>query len=404
MKSGGRYWIAPVAVACLALAAGRAEAVKRYDPGASDTEIRIGQTMPYSGAASALSAIGKVQAKYFAMLNAHGGINGRTVKLISLDDGYNPAKALEQARRLIESDHVLAMFANTGTAQNIAIERYLNAKKIPLLFVYAGSERFADAKDYPWTTLGLMTFASEARIYAAYVGAARPAAKVAVLYQNDDFGREYLAGFKQKLADFPTAKVVATASYEVTDATVDTQIISLASSGADVFFNASTPKFAAQAIRKSYDIGWRPLQIVPLASNFVPTVLRPAGLEKSVGLISGTFSKSVGDHRWNNDRDYRQWLDFMTRYYPEGDVSDQLNFAGYSTAVLLTKVLAACGDELTRENVMRHAISLRGVQAPGFLPGIVVNTSPSDYRFVNQLRLQRFDGRNWVPFGELLHD
>lgn len=361
-------------------------------------EIKLGQTMPYSGPLSALSAIGKVQARYFRMVNDGGGINGRSVTLLSLDDAYNPAKAVEQTRNLVEREGVIAMFASMGTAQNVAVQKYLNGKKIPQLFVYAGSDRFADPKNFPWTLPGLPTFSTEASVYADHVDKTKPTAKVAVLYQNDDFGKEYLAAFRKRLQEIGSkVQVVAAAGYEVTAPTVDSQIISLAASGADVFMDITSPKFTIQAIRKVSDLPWKPLHIIPITSNFIATVLRVAGLDKSVGLVSATPSKSAGDPEWADDAAYREWLAFMKKYYPEGDTTEQLNLVGYSMGFLMTEVLRRCGDDLGAERILKEATSLRNVALPALVPGITVNTSPTDYRIVQQLRLQRFDGARWVP-------
>lgn len=378
-------------------------AAGKYGPGVTDTEILIGQTMPYSGPATVLSAVGKVQQRYFDALNQRGGIGGRKIRLISLDDGYNPGRSVAQTRKLVEQENVLLIFASMGTAQNAAAQQYLNTRKVPQLFVYAAADRFADPKQYPWSMTGMSLFSSEARVYAEYVAGEKPAAKVAVLYQNDDLGKEYLEGFKSRLAELKVpARVVATASYEVTDPSVDSQLISLANSGADVFFTAATPRFTSQAIRKVFDLGWRPMHIVPLASNFVATVLKPAGLDKSVGLISATYAKTVGDPEWKEDPGYKEWLSFMKTHYPEGSVEEQLNLSGYSIAVLLTRVLTECGDNLTRENVMRVATRLNKVTLPGVIPQITITTSPTDYELFEQFRLQRFDGTRWVPFGDVV--
>jgi branched-chain amino acid transport system substrate-binding protein len=365
---------------------------------AQQPEIRLGQTMPYSGPGSALSAAGKVQARYFKMVNEKGGIAGRPVTLLSLDDGYNPAKAIEQTRNLVERENVVAMFGSVGTAQNAAVQKYLNGRKIPQLFVYAGSDRFADPVNYPWTLPGLPTFATEASIYADYVGKAKPQGKVAVLFQNDDFGKEYLNSFRKRLQETGSkATVVATAGYEVTAPSIDSQVITLAGSQADVFMNVTTPKFTIQAIRKASDIKWQPLQILPITSNFVATVLQVAGLEKCVGLVSATPSKAAGDPEWAKDAGYQEWLAFMARYYPEGDTSEQLNLAGYSIGMLMVHVLKACNGEITPARILKEATNLRGVELPGYVPGITVSTSPADYRIVKQLRLQRFDGKRWAP-------
>lgn len=360
-------------------------------------EIKLGQTMPYSGPASALSAVGKVQARFFKMVNDRGGINGRPVTLISLDDGYNPAKAIEQTRNLVERENVVAMFASMGTAQNVAVQKYLNGKKIPQLFVYAGSDRFADPEHYPWTLPGLPTFSTEAAIYADYVNRAKPRGKVAVLYQNDEFGKEYLGSFKKRLEQIGSkAAIVAAAGYEVTSPSIDSQVITLAGSQADVFMNITTPKFTIQAIRKASDIKWQPLQILPITSNFVATVLQVAGLEKCVGLISATPSKSAGDPEWAKDPGYQEWQAFMGRYYPEGNLNEQLNLAGYNMGVLMLEVLKRCGAEVTPQRILREATTLKNVELPGYVPGITVNTSPTDYRIIDKLRLQRFDGKRWV--------
>ena len=368
---------------------------------AEDAELILGQTMPYSGPASALSAVGKVQARYFQMINDKGGINGRKVKLISLDDGYSPPKAVEQTRRLVESDGAVAIFGSMGTAQNAAVQKYLNGRKIPQLFVFAASDRFADPKTSPYTLPGMTLFSTEAAFYAKLVSQMLPASRVAVLYQNDDYGREYLRSFKAELARLdPKAEIVAASPYEVTSPTVDSQIVALASTNANVFLNASTGKFTTQAIRKAGEIGWHAQQFLPIGSNFVATILRPAGLEYSKGAISATPTKTVGDPEWAHDPAYLEWLDFMKTYYPEGNVEEQLNFTGWNIAVLMTRVLEACGSDVSSENIIRQATSLKDVKLPGLVPGIAVNTSPDDYRLIKSLRPQRFDGTAWVPLSE----
>jgi len=364
----------------------------------ADGELVLGQTMPYSGPASALSSVGKVQTRYFEMINARGGINGRKIKLISLDDGYSPPKAVEQIRRLVESDEAVAIFGSMGTAQNAAVEKYLNGRKIPQLFVFAASQRFADPKASPYTLSGMTLFSTEATLYARLAAESIAHARVAVLYQNDDYGREYLRSFKAELARRdPQAEIVAANSYEVTSPTVEAQVVALAATNANVFLNASTGKFTSQAIRKAGEIGWHAQQFLPIGSNFVATILRPAGLEYAKGAISATPTKSVGDPEWVNDPGYQEWLAFMKRYYPEGDIEDQLNFTGWNVAVLMTRVIEACGDDVSRQNLMKHATSLKGVVLPGLIPGITVNTSPDDYRLIKSLRPERFDGVRWVP-------
>lgn len=365
---------------------------------ATEGELILGQTMPYSGPASALSAVGKVQVRYFQMINERGGINGHKIKLISLDDGYSPPKAVEQTRRLVEDDEAVVIFGSMGTAQNAAVQKYLNSRKIPQLFVFAASDRFADPKNSPYTISGMTLFSTEAAIYAKLVSETIPRARAAVLYQNDDYGREYLRSFKAELARLdPQAEIVATAPYEVTSPTVDSQVVSLASSNADVFLNASTGKFTSQAIRKAGELGWRAQQFLPIGSNFVATILKPAGLENAKGAISATPTKTVGDPEWASDPAYLEWLAFMKKYYPEGNIEEQLNFTGWNVAVLMTKVIEACGDDLTPQNIMKHATALKSVTLPGLIPGIAVNTSPDDYRLIKSLRPQRFDGDRWVP-------
>src|SRR6201987_536795 len=363
---------------------------------AGEGELILGQTMPYSGPASALSAVGKVQTRYFQMINDRGGINGHKIKLISLDDGYSPPKAVEQTRRLIESDHAVAIFGSVGTAQNAAVQKYLNGKKIPQLFVYAASDRFADPKASPYTMSGMTLFSTEAMLYAKLVSETIPQARVAVLYQNDDYGREYLRSFKAELTRLdPKAEIVAAAPYEVTSPEVESQVISLASTNADVFLNASTGKFTSQAIRKAGELGWHAQQFLPIGSNFVATILRPAGLEYEKGAISATPTKSVGDPEWVDHPAYLEWLAFMKKYYPDGNIEDQLNFTGWNIAVLMTKVIEACGADLSRQNIMKQDTSLKNVTLPGLIPGITVSTAPDDYRLIKSLRPQRFDGARW---------
>lgn len=365
---------------------------------ADDGDLILGQTMPYSGPASALSAVGKVQTRYFQMINERGGINGRKIKLISLDDGYSPPKAVEQTRRLVENDEAVAIFGSMGTAQNAAVQKYLNGRKVPQLFVFAASDRFADPKTSPYTISGMTLFSTEAAIYARLVSETIPRARVAVLYQNDDYGREYLRSFKAELARLdPQAEIAAAAPYEVTSPTVESQVVSLASTKADVFLNASTGKFTSQAIRKASELGWHAQQFLPIGSNFIATILKPAGLENAKGAISATPTKSVGDPEWAHDPAYLEWLAFMKKYYPEGDIEDQLNFTGWNVAVLMTRVIEACGTDLSPQNLMKFATTLNNVTLPGLIPGITVNSAPDDYRLIKSLRPQRFNGERWVP-------
>jgi branched-chain amino acid transport system substrate-binding protein len=377
-------------------------AQKKYDPGASDTEIKIGQTMPYSGPASAYGTLGKAEAAFFQKINDEGGINGRKIVFISVDDSYNPAKAVETTRRLVEQDQVLLMFGSLGTATNSAVHAYLNARKVPQLFVATGAAKWNDAKGHPWT-MGLQPdYQTEGHVYAKHILQTRPNAKIAVLYQNDDYGKDYLRGLKDGLGDKAAGMIVAEATYEVTDPTIDSQILQLQASGADVFVDVTTPKFAAQAIRKAYDSGWKPVHYLNSVGNYVGSVLAPAGLDKSVGLISTLYSKDPTDPTWNNDPGMLEWRAFMKKYYPDGDLTNNLNVGGFSAAYTMVHVLRQCGDNLTRENVMRQAASLKDFTGPTSLPGILVNTSPTDFAPTKSMQPVRFDGKTWVKLGDVL--
>ncbi len=375
---------------------------KKYGPGASDTEIKIGQTMPYSGPGSAYGTIGKAEVAYFKMVNDNGGINGRKVNLISLDDGYTPPRTVEQIRRLVEEEQVLFTFQTLGTPPNTAIQKYMNAKKVPQLFVATGATKWGDPEHYPWTMGWQPTYQHESRIYAKYLLRNRPNAKVGILYQNDDYGKDYLKGFKDGLGDKAASMIVAEVSYEVTDPSVDTQIVTLQGSGADTFFNITTPKFAAQAIRKSYDIGWKPLHFINGVSVSVASVLQPAGLEKSAGIVSVAYLTDPTDPAWKDAKAVKDYMAFMKKYYPDGNPDDTLNVYGYGVAQTLVQVLRQCRDDLTRENVMREAANLKDFELPMLLPGIKLNTSPTDFYPIEQVQLMRFDGKTWVRFGELM--
>jgi branched-chain amino acid transport system substrate-binding protein len=384
-------------VAALALA-GPAAAQKKYSPGASDSEIKIGNIMPYSGPASAYGTIGRSEAAYFKMINEQGGINGRKIDFITLDDGYSPPKAVEQVRKLVEQDEVLLVFQPLGTPSNSAIQQYMNAKKVPQLFVATGASKWGDPQHFPWTMGWQPSYQTEAKIYAKYVLQTKPDAKIGVLYQNDDFGKDYLKGIKDGLGDKAAKMIVAEASYEVTDATVDSQIVTLKGSGADVFFNITTPKFAAQAIRKSYDVDWHPLQLLTNVSISVGSVMTVAGLEKGVDIITADYRKDPVDPQWQDDPAMKEWRAFMAKYYPEGDIKDNSNVYGYTVAQTLVQTLKQCGDNLTRENIMKQAASLD--MSPGLLaPGVKITTSATDFYPIKQMRLQKFDGKSWVPFG-----
>ncbi len=369
--------------------------------GVTATEIKIGQTMPYSGPVSAFGALGKGEVGYFKMLNERGGINGRKVNLISLDDSYAPPKTVEQTRRLVESDEVALIFSSIGTAHNTAIAKYLQSKNIPQLFIGSGASKFADIAQYPQATMGVQApFRYEARLYARYALARNPNAKFAVISQNDDFGRDYLLGLKDVLGE-KYDSVVTGATYEISDPTIDSQIVKLKASGADVFVIAATPKFAAQAIRKAYEIGWRPLTFLSNVAVWISTVMQPAGLEASTGVLSTAYVKDPDDPAWNDDAGVKGWRGFMTKYIPEADLHDTNYVNAYNSAMVLEAVLKACGDDLSTENILKQAFSIHDLELPMLLPGIKVNTGATDHVPVDQMQFMRFNGKSWERFGEL---
>jgi branched-chain amino acid transport system substrate-binding protein len=369
--------------------------------GVTPTEIRIGQTMPYSGPVSAFGALGKSEVAYFKMVNDRGGINGRIVKLISLDDGYAPPKTVEQTRRLVESDEVALIFSSIGTAHNTAIAKYLQAKNIPQLFVGSGASKFADTAQYPQATLGVQApFRYEARLYVRYALAKNPQAKFAVISQNDDFGRDYLLGLKDVLGDKYEERVTG-ATYEITEPTIDSQIVKLKASGADVLIIAATPKFAAQSIRKVFEIGWKPVTFLSNVAVWISTVMEPAGLDAGVGIISSAYVKDPMDPAWQDDAGAKGWREFMAKYMPDGDVRDQNFVNGYNSAMVLEAVLKACGDDLSTENILKQAYAIKDMELPMMLPGIKVNTSPTDHVPIEQMQFMRFTGKQWERFGEL---
>jgi branched-chain amino acid transport system substrate-binding protein len=386
----------------LILAAAPALAEKKYGPGVTDTEIKIGQTMPYSGPASAYGTIGKAEAAYFDKVNAEGGVNGRKIRLISLDDGYSPPRTVEQVRKLVEQEQVLLLFQTLGTPSNTAIHKYLNDKKVPQLFVATGATKWGDPKNFPWTMGWQPNYQAEARIYAKYILKNKADAKIGILYQNDDYGKDYLKGFKDGLGDKAASMIVSEVSYEVSEPTIESQIVTLKGSGADTFINITTPKFAAQAIRTAYDIGWKPLQFLNNVSASVGSVLVPAGLDKSVGLITALYGKDPNDPQWADDPGMKEWRAWMQKYYPAGDVRDLFNAYGYGVAQTLVEVLKQCADDLSRENVMRQAANLKDLELPLTLPGIRINTGPNDYYPIEQMQLGRFDGKKWALFGEVM--
>ncbi len=389
-----------ILIALVTVAVASAWAQKKYGPGVTDTEIKIGQTMPYSGPASIYSTIGKAEAAYVAKINAEGGINGRKINLISLDDGYSPPRTVEQTRRLVEQEEVLMIFASLGTATNTAIQKYMNARKVPHILLATAALKWDDPANYPWSMALVPNQRADVPAYVRYLSKVKPDAKAAILYQNDDFGRDYVRMLRKELGERANKLIVAEASYEITDPTVDSQLIELKNSGADVLFSFATPKFASMSIRKVYDLGWRPLHFVPSNATSVEVVLKPAGLEKAAGLISTNFVKDPSDPDWKNDPATKDYLAFMRRYYPEADPLDTQNVVGYITAEALEQVLKQCGDDLTRENVMRQAANLKDVALPMMLPGIKLNTGPTDYTPIKQMQLRRFDGKTWVRLPE----
>jgi len=403
MRNGIFHFVTGTAVA-IALSASSAYAQKKYDPGATDTEIKIGQTVPFSGPASAYATIGKAQAAYFNMINAQGGVNGRKINLIQYDDAYSPPKAVEQVRKLVESDEVLLTFQIIGTPSNAAVQKYLNTKKVPQLFAATGASKFTDPKNFPWTLGFNPNYFVEGRIYGQYIVKEYPNAKVGVLYQNDDLGKDYLNGIKSGLGDKAATMIVAEASYEVSDPTIDSQILKLKSAGADLFFSASTPKFAAQAIKKNAELGWKPVHILDINATSVGAVMQPAGLEASKGVISVNYGKDPSDPTWKDDAGMKRYFDFMAKYFPEGDKNSSFNTYGYSTAQLMVHVLKQCGDDLTRENVLKQATNLKNVQLDLALPGILGNTTPNDYRVNKQLQMMKFNGERWELFGPIIED
>jgi branched-chain amino acid transport system substrate-binding protein len=377
-----------------------AAAQTRYDPGASNTEIKIGNIMPYTGPAAAYGLIGRTIAAYFKKINAEGGINGRKITFISYDDSYNPAKAIEAARKLVEEDRVLLVFQSLGTPSNTAIQKYMNASKVPQLFVASGASKWDDPGDYPWTMGWQPNYQTEGHIFGQYLLKNHPQGKIAILYQNDDYGKDYVKGLKDSLAE--AIPVVAEASYETTDPNVDAQMVKFKASHADIFFNVATPKFAAQAIRRAAEIGWKPLQMLNSVSNSVGSVIKPAGFENAQGILAANYMKEPGDPLWKDDPAYKEWLDFMDRYFPEGDKNNTLSVYGYSVAQTLVRVLTQCGDQLTRENVMKQASNLKGLRLGMLLPGIVINTSTTDFAPIEQMQMMRFSGERWEPFGPVL--
>jgi ABC-type branched-subunit amino acid transport system substrate-binding protein len=390
------------ALAMLAASSSGALAQKKYDVGATDTEIKIGNIMPYSGPASAYSVIGKTEAAYFKKINDAGGINGRKINFISYDDAYSPPKAVEQARKLVESDEVLMIFNSLGTPSNSAIQKYMNAKKVPQLFVATGATKWNDPKNFPWTMGWQPSYQSETQIYAKYILKEKPNAKIAVLYQNDDYGKDYLKGLKDGLGAKASQMIIAEESFETTEPTIDNHIVKLKSSGADVFIDIATPKFAAQAIKKVAEIDWKPLHFLNNVSASVGSVIKPAGFQNAQDIISAAYMKDASDPQWDNDPGMKEFYAFMAKDFPEGDKLDQSTVVGYGVAQTLVQVLKQCGDNLTRDNIMKQAANLKDFRTEVMLPGIKIDTSPTDFAPISSLQLMKLKGERWNLFGDVI--
>jgi len=401
MKTGKYCLFASAALALTVLIATAATAQKKYDVGASDTEIKIGNINPYSGPASGYGVVGKTEAAYFNKVNAEGGVNGRKINFISYDDAYSPPKAVEQARKLVESDGVLLIFNSLGTPSNTAIQKYMNTKRVPQLFVATGATKWNDPKVFPWTMGFRPNYQSEGHVYAQYLLQQFPQGKIGILFQNDDYGKDYVKGLKDGLNG--KMRIVAEFPYETTDPTIDSQMISLKNSGADVFYDVTTPKFAAQAIKKAADIEWKALHLLNNVSNSVGGVLKPAGFAISKGILSTNYVKDATDPTWKDDPGYKEWLAFMDKYYPDGDKTNSFVVEGYIAAQALVQVLQQCGDDLTREHIMNQAANLHALALPMLLPGITVNTSPTDFAPIKQLQMMRFTGERWERFGAIIN-
>ena len=391
------------AIILLAASGSSALAQKKYDPGASDTEIKIGSIMPYSGPLSAYALIGRTQAAFFSKINAEGGVNGRKINFITYDDAYSPPKTVEQARKLVESDEVLLIFQSLGTPTNNAIRQYMNQKKVPQLFVGSGATQFGDQKNFPWTMGWQPTYQNEGRIFARYILQNLPQGNIGILYQNDDSGRDYVKGLKDGLgAEAAKRMIVAELPYDPSEPTVDSQVVTLKAMGADVFFNHTAPKFAAQAIRKAAEIGWKPVQFLVSVSNSVGSVLKPAGLENAKGILSTAYLKDPTDPTWRDDPSIKEWVSFMDKYFPEGDKTSTFSVYGYLTAQTMVQVLKQCGDELTHDNVMRQAANLKNFELGLLLPEIKIDTSPTDYFPIEQMQMSRFNGEHTELFGPVI--
>jgi branched-chain amino acid transport system substrate-binding protein len=394
--------LASAALVMFAASATGALAQNKYDVGATDTEIKIGNIIPYSGPASAYGVIGKTEQAYFNKVNAEGGINGRKINFISYDDGYSPPKTVEQARKLVESDEVLLIFNSLGTPPNSAIQKYMNSKKVPQLFVATGATKWNDPKDFPWTMGWQPNYQSETQIYAKYILKNYPNAKIAVFYQNDDYGRDYMKGLKDGLGAKAASMIVAEDSYEVSEPTIDSHIVKLKASGADVFVDISGPKFAAQAIKKNVEIGWKPVHFLNNVSSSIGSVMKPAGIENAQDIISSAYLKDATDPQWKDDAGMKAWNTFLDKYYPEANRADASVMYAYTVAQGLVHVLKNCGNDLTRENIMKQAASIKDLELGGLLPGVKVNTSATDFAPISQLQLMKFKGETWERFGDIM--
>src|ERR1700760_32613 len=404
MLSAQKSRIAALSTVVIAFAAmsGSALAQKKYDTGATDTEIKIGNIMPYSGPASAYGVIGKIEDAYFKMINEQGGINGRKINFISYDDGYSPPKAVEQARKLVERDEACLVFSPRGTPSNSAIQKYLNSKKVPQLFVATGATKFGDYKDFPWTMGWQPAYQSEGRIYAKYLLKAKPDAKIAVLLQNDDFGKDLLKGLKDGLGDKAASMIVAEESYEVSEPTIDSHIVKLKATGADVYFSMTTPKFSAQSIKKVAELGWKPMYFQSNVGASIGSVIQPAGFENAQGIFSAAYAKDGSHPQWDNNEDMKKFYAFLAKYAPEANKADGSVVFGYGQAQTMVQVLKQCGDDLTRENVMKQAANLKQFARDTLLPGVKINTSATDFYPIEQLQMMRFKDQKWDLFGPII--
>jgi ABC-type branched-subunit amino acid transport system substrate-binding protein len=397
-----RLNVLSAAIVVFAATSTGALAQKKYDTGASDTEIKIGNIMPYSGPASAYGVIGKTEVAYFNKINAEGGINGRKIKFITYDDAYSPPKTVEQARKLVESDEVLFIFNSLGTASNSAIQKYMNERKVPQLFVATGATKWNDPKQFPWTMGWQPNYQSEGRIYAKYILRERPTGRIGILYQNDDYGKDYVKGIRDGLGSKADSMIVAEKSYETTNPTIDSLVVAIKSAQPDIFISITTPKFAAQSIKKVAELGWKPLFLLNSVGTSTGTVMKPAGVENSQGIISAAYSKDPTDPQWKDDRGIKNFDAFLAKYFPEGNREDLSIMTAYNVSQTMVHVLKKCGDDLTRANIMRQAANIENLELEGLLPSITISTNASDFAPIKQFQLRRFEGERWELFGDVI--